>query len=129
MCHNIFHQLNSKSACSSAHDNVRLVFKLNCRGKYEAYRNEAYCVLRSRCTSFESHSHSHTGVHAHTHTHTHARTRTRTHTHRHYYGEKVGIYFTWLGFYTSWLLPASIVGLIVFGYGLSTLTLRNNSVA
>ena len=63
------------------------------------------------------------------HIHTLVCMHTHTHTHRHYYGEKVGIYFTWLGFYTSWLLPASIVGLIVFGYGLSTLTLRNNSVA
>lgn len=39
---------------------------------------------------------------------------------RRYFGEKIGIYFTWLGFYTTWLLPASIVGFIVFLYGLST---------
>ena len=38
---------------------------------------------------------------------------------RRYFGEKVGIYFAWLGFYTSWLLPASIVGIIVMIYGLS----------
>ena len=39
---------------------------------------------------------------------------------RRYFGEKIGIYFTWIGFYTTWLLPASIVGFIVFLYGLST---------
>ncbi|KAK2192818.1 hypothetical protein NP493_22g05054 [Ridgeia piscesae] len=37
---------------------------------------------------------------------------------RAYFGEKIGIYFAWLGFYTAWLLPASIVGLLVFLYGL-----------
>ncbi|XP_064396523.1 anoctamin-7-like isoform X2 [Halichondria panicea] len=40
---------------------------------------------------------------------------------RRYFGEKIGIYFAWLGFYTMWLLPASLVGLIVFIYGLSTI--------
>ena len=40
---------------------------------------------------------------------------------RRYFGEKIGIYFAWLGFYTMWLLPASIVGFIVFLYGLSTI--------
>ena len=39
---------------------------------------------------------------------------------RRYFGEEIGIYFTWIGFYTTWLLPASIMGLIVFIYGLST---------
>ena len=37
-----------------------------------------------------------------------------------YFGEKIGLYFAWLGFYTAWLLPASIVGLIVFVYGVAT---------
>ncbi|XP_023932129.1 anoctamin-7 isoform X5 [Lingula anatina] len=37
---------------------------------------------------------------------------------RDYFGEKIGIYFAWLGFYTAWLLPSSIVGLLVFMYGL-----------
>ena len=46
---------------------------------------------------------------------------------RHYLGEKVAIYFAWLGFYTGWLLPASVVGVAVFLYGL--LTLDQNSVA
>ncbi|ELU07311.1 hypothetical protein CAPTEDRAFT_153854 [Capitella teleta] len=40
---------------------------------------------------------------------------------RKYYGEKVGIYFTWLGFYTTMLIPASILGVIVFIYGCATL--------
>jgi len=40
---------------------------------------------------------------------------------RKYYGEKVGIYFAWLGFYTSALIPAALVGCIVFLYGLITM--------
>ncbi|XP_071945717.1 anoctamin-7-like isoform X1 [Antedon mediterranea] len=43
---------------------------------------------------------------------------------REYFGEKIGIYFAWLGFYTAWLLPASVVGVIVFCYGI--LTIGNN---
>jgi len=39
---------------------------------------------------------------------------------REYFGEQIGIYFAWLGFYTAWLLPASLVGLIVFLYGVCT---------
>ncbi|MBN3315655.1 ANO5 protein, partial [Atractosteus spatula] len=39
---------------------------------------------------------------------------------RKYYGEKIGIYFTWLGFYTKMLFFAAIVGLICFCYGAST---------
>ncbi|XP_050413809.1 anoctamin-7 isoform X2 [Patella vulgata] len=39
---------------------------------------------------------------------------------REYFGEKIGIYFAWLGFYTAWLLPASIVGVLVFIYGIVT---------
>ncbi|BFZ23683.1 hypothetical protein BsWGS_26722 [Bradybaena similaris] len=39
---------------------------------------------------------------------------------REYFGEKIGIYFAWLGFYTAWLLPASIVGVLVFLYGFFT---------
>ncbi|XP_025099649.1 LOW QUALITY PROTEIN: anoctamin-1-like [Pomacea canaliculata] len=38
---------------------------------------------------------------------------------RHYYGEKIGLYFAWLGFYTAMLVPASFVGLVVFFYGLA----------
>ncbi|XP_022079284.1 anoctamin-4-like isoform X4 [Acanthaster planci] len=34
-----------------------------------------------------------------------------------YFGEKIGLYFAWLGFYTEMLTYAAIVGLIVFIYG------------
>ncbi|XP_077998551.1 anoctamin-7-like isoform X2 [Glandiceps talaboti] len=40
---------------------------------------------------------------------------------REYFGEKIGIYFAWLGFYTAWLLPSSIIGLIVFIFGIVTI--------
>ncbi|XP_041352260.1 anoctamin-1-like isoform X5 [Gigantopelta aegis] len=36
---------------------------------------------------------------------------------RQYFGEKIAMYFAWLGFYTTMLVPASAVGLIVFIYG------------
>ncbi|XP_039632779.1 anoctamin-7 isoform X2 [Perca fluviatilis] len=36
---------------------------------------------------------------------------------REYFGEKIALYFAWLGFYTGWLLPASLVGLVVFLFG------------
>ena len=38
---------------------------------------------------------------------------------RDYFGEKIGFYFVWLGFYTRWLIPAAIAGFIVFIYGVS----------
>uniref|UniRef100_A0A3Q3E4R9 Anoctamin n=1 Tax=Labrus bergylta TaxID=56723 RepID=A0A3Q3E4R9_9LABR len=37
---------------------------------------------------------------------------------RKYYGEKIGIYFAWLGFYTEMLFVAAVMGLICFIYGL-----------
>ncbi|KAM4617455.1 anoctamin-5 isoform 2-T2 [Discoglossus pictus] len=40
---------------------------------------------------------------------------------RKYYGEKIGIYFAWLGFYTEMLFFAAIVGFICFLYGLITM--------
>uniref|UniRef100_A0A8D0HPQ7 Anoctamin n=1 Tax=Sphenodon punctatus TaxID=8508 RepID=A0A8D0HPQ7_SPHPU len=40
---------------------------------------------------------------------------------RKYYGEKIGIYFAWLGFYTEMLFFAAVVGLICFFYGLLTM--------
>uniref|UniRef100_H3CN56 Anoctamin n=1 Tax=Tetraodon nigroviridis TaxID=99883 RepID=H3CN56_TETNG len=40
---------------------------------------------------------------------------------RKYFGEKIGLYFAWLGVYTQLLIPASIVGIIVFGYGMATM--------
>ncbi|MEQ2210725.1 Anoctamin-1, partial [Xenoophorus captivus] len=39
---------------------------------------------------------------------------------RKYFGEKVGLYFAWLGVYTQMLIPASIIGVIVFLYGCAT---------
>lgn len=41
--------------------------------------------------------------------------------HRKYYGEKIGIYFAWLGFYTEMLFLAAVVGVICFLYGLFTM--------
>ncbi|XP_015217200.2 anoctamin-7 [Lepisosteus oculatus] len=37
---------------------------------------------------------------------------------REYYGEKIALYFAWLGFYTGWLLPAAFVGTLVFVFGI-----------
>uniref|UniRef100_A0A8C5CR46 Anoctamin n=1 Tax=Gadus morhua TaxID=8049 RepID=A0A8C5CR46_GADMO len=37
---------------------------------------------------------------------------------RKYYGEKIGIYFAWLGFYTEMLFFAAVMGVICFAYGL-----------
>ncbi|XP_057180652.1 anoctamin-6 isoform X2 [Triplophysa rosa] len=39
---------------------------------------------------------------------------------RKYYGEKIGIYFAWLGFYTVMLTLAAVVGLGCFIYGFAT---------
>ncbi|XP_038604720.1 anoctamin-7 [Tachyglossus aculeatus] len=36
---------------------------------------------------------------------------------RRYFGEKIALYFAWLGFYTGWLLPAAVVGTLVFLVG------------
>uniref|UniRef100_A0A452EZP2 Anoctamin n=1 Tax=Capra hircus TaxID=9925 RepID=A0A452EZP2_CAPHI len=38
---------------------------------------------------------------------------------RDYFGEKVALYFAWLGWYTYMLVPAAVVGLIVFLSGFS----------
>ncbi|XP_016075095.1 PREDICTED: anoctamin-9 [Miniopterus natalensis] len=38
---------------------------------------------------------------------------------RNYFGEKVALYFAWLGWYTYMLVPAAVVGLTVFLSGLS----------
>ncbi|KAF4518391.1 hypothetical protein B566_EDAN010483 [Ephemera danica] len=45
---------------------------------------------------------------------------------RKYLGDEVGIYFVWLGFYTKMLIPASIVGLLCFIYGLSSTGTKHN---
>uniref|UniRef100_A0A8C4JSN3 Anoctamin n=1 Tax=Dromaius novaehollandiae TaxID=8790 RepID=A0A8C4JSN3_DRONO len=39
---------------------------------------------------------------------------------RKYYGEKIGIYFAWLGFYTNMLIVAAVVGVGCFLYGCLT---------
>ncbi|XP_032364286.1 anoctamin-5b isoform X1 [Etheostoma spectabile] len=36
---------------------------------------------------------------------------------RKYYGEKIGIYFAWLGFYTEMLFFAAVMGFLCFTYG------------
>lgn len=41
---------------------------------------------------------------------------------RRYFGEKIALYFAWLGFYTAWLLPAAIVGTLVFIIGILMLS-------
>uniref|UniRef100_A0A4W3J9T7 Anoctamin n=1 Tax=Callorhinchus milii TaxID=7868 RepID=A0A4W3J9T7_CALMI len=38
-----------------------------------------------------------------------------------YFGEEIGLYFAWLGLYTELLIPASLVGIIVFLYGCATI--------
>ncbi|XP_078004576.1 anoctamin-5 isoform X5 [Phascolarctos cinereus] len=47
---------------------------------------------------------------------------------RRYYGERIGIYFAWLGFYTEMLFFAAVVGLICFIYGLITMTGNMSSI-
>ncbi|XP_023316482.1 anoctamin-4 isoform X2 [Trichogramma pretiosum] len=43
-----------------------------------------------------------------------------------YFGEKVGLYFAWLGFYTRALYPPAIVGLLCFFYGLGSMDGADN---
>ncbi|KAL4642131.1 anoctamin-9-like isoform X2 [Arapaima gigas] len=38
---------------------------------------------------------------------------------RNYFGEKVALYFLWLGLYTTLLIPAAILGIVVFLYALA----------
>ncbi|CAL7951750.1 unnamed protein product [Xylocopa violacea] len=40
---------------------------------------------------------------------------------RRYFGEKVALYFAWLGFYTNCLYPPAIVGLLCFMYGIGSM--------
>uniref|UniRef100_A0A8D2NZ39 Anoctamin n=1 Tax=Zosterops lateralis melanops TaxID=1220523 RepID=A0A8D2NZ39_ZOSLA len=40
---------------------------------------------------------------------------------RKYFGEKIGLYFAWLGLYTEFLIPSSVIGIIVFLYGCITI--------
>ncbi|CAF1280566.1 unnamed protein product [Adineta steineri] len=46
---------------------------------------------------------------------------------RDYFGEKISLYFAWLGLYTTWLIPASFVGVLVFLFGF--IYLANNRPA
>uniref|UniRef100_A0AAQ5YTP4 Anoctamin n=1 Tax=Amphiprion ocellaris TaxID=80972 RepID=A0AAQ5YTP4_AMPOC len=46
---------------------------------------------------------------------------------REYFGEKVALYFAWLGFYTAWLLPAAVVGTLIFVSGV--MSMGNNTPA
>ncbi|XP_046713044.1 anoctamin-1a isoform X2 [Silurus meridionalis] len=39
---------------------------------------------------------------------------------RKYFGEKIGLYFAWLGVYTEMLIPAAVIGVIVFLFGCVT---------
>uniref|UniRef100_A0A1I8H5H1 Anoctamin n=1 Tax=Macrostomum lignano TaxID=282301 RepID=A0A1I8H5H1_9PLAT len=39
---------------------------------------------------------------------------------RRYFGEKVAMYFAWLGAYNMWLLPISVLGLVAFIYGIAS---------
>ncbi|XP_049855202.1 anoctamin-4-like [Schistocerca gregaria] len=43
-----------------------------------------------------------------------------------YFGDKIGLYFAWLDFYTKMLIPAAIVGLLCFLYGAATLYSNDN---
>ncbi|XP_011301819.1 anoctamin-4 [Fopius arisanus] len=45
---------------------------------------------------------------------------------RRYFGEKVALYYAWLGFYTRSLYLPAIVGLLCFVYGLSTMESTDN---
>ncbi|XKL65383.1 hypothetical protein PGB90_008803 [Kerria lacca] len=45
---------------------------------------------------------------------------------RKYFGDKIALYFAWLGFYTNMLILPSIVGLCCFIYGLSTMDSKEN---
>ncbi|KAI2662631.1 Anoctamin-9 [Labeo rohita] len=36
-----------------------------------------------------------------------------------YFGEKVALYYLWLGWYTRMLIPAAVIGIVVFLYGLA----------
>uniref|UniRef100_A0A1I8PA10 Anoctamin n=1 Tax=Stomoxys calcitrans TaxID=35570 RepID=A0A1I8PA10_STOCA len=46
---------------------------------------------------------------------------------RKYFGDKISLYFCWLGFYTEMLVYPSIVGTLCFIYGLATLESEDNT--
>ncbi|XP_043289044.1 anoctamin-4 isoform X2 [Venturia canescens] len=45
---------------------------------------------------------------------------------RRYFGEKVALYYAWLGFYTKALYPPAIVGVLCFIYGLGSMDSPDN---
>ncbi|KAI8040746.1 hypothetical protein M5D96_006689 [Drosophila gunungcola] len=45
---------------------------------------------------------------------------------RKYFGDKIALYFCWLGFYTEMLVYPSVVGFLCFIYGLATLESEDN---
>jgi anoctamin-4 len=46
---------------------------------------------------------------------------------RKYFGDKIALYFAWLGFYTEMLIPAAVVGLLCFCYGLLSMDSEDNT--
>ncbi|XP_072016896.1 anoctamin-4-like [Amphiura filiformis] len=48
---------------------------------------------------------------------------------KNYFGEKIGLYFAWLGFYTEMLTYAAVVGFIVFLYGCFRLAAGEDEVS
>ncbi|KAL7039822.1 hypothetical protein ACKWTF_000129 [Chironomus riparius] len=46
---------------------------------------------------------------------------------RKYFGDKIALYFCWLGFYTWSLVPPAIVGFLCFIYGISTMNSDDNT--
>ncbi|KAH8315296.1 hypothetical protein KR074_005033 [Drosophila pseudoananassae] len=46
---------------------------------------------------------------------------------RKYFGDKIALYFCWLGFYTEMLVYPSVVGFLCFIYGLATLESEDNT--
>lgn len=46
---------------------------------------------------------------------------------RKYFGDKIALYFCWLGFYTWSLVPPAIVGFFCFIYGISTMNSSDNT--
>ncbi|KAF9430418.1 Anoctamin-7 [Entomortierella beljakovae] len=45
---------------------------------------------------------------------------------RYYYGEKIALYFAWIGYYTRWLIPAAIVGFLYFIYGIANFLVHDD---